>query len=308
MTRFEQQLKEVLSAHEVDYNPEHWDELEQRMDTMGKGSGNFYMGLMMGVVAVVGFSLGYMKLSSPADMDGNKVVEHYQIEKKQKISIPEKNNIEKVTEKINKTAENNAITIKESSTIEYQVLEYKENKVTDSDVEAEENTMQKTGLDGDVIVENTPESVDAIVVSEFKPEISLVDDNKDVPSQVIEDLEKDVDQNTRENESISSPAAIPGKEKLDLLAPTAFSPNGDGLNDVWIPPLLKVEDLDFQINIYNVKGVLVYSFSNRNNPWDGRNINENTYVQVGETFVWYAKVKDGKGEMQSLRGTITVAR
>ena len=64
-----------------------------------------------------------------------------------------------------------------------------------------------------------------------------------------------------------------GKEKIgvyyDLLMPGAFSPNGDGRNDVFrIPPSVPVSILQFAV--YNRWGQLVFITSNSSAGWDGR--------------------------------------
>lgn len=72
----------------------------------------------------------------------------------------------------------------------------------------------------------------------------------------------------------------------NLLAPTAFSPNGDGINDTWLPQALHNGDANFRVMIYNKAGVLVFESSDPNREWDGK-VN-GRIAQVGEVFVWKA--------------------
>ncbi len=53
-----------------------------------------------------------------------------------------------------------------------------------------------------------------------------------------------------------------------VYAPTAFTANGDGLNDSyqWVPVFVK----DFSIQIYNRYGECIFETKNKNEPWDGR--------------------------------------
>ena len=55
----------------------------------------------------------------------------------------------------------------------------------------------------------------------------------------------------------------------DIFIPTAFTPNGDGHNDVIRPILVGIKQLNF-FRIYNRWGQLVFSTSESNKGWDGR--------------------------------------
>ena len=52
-----------------------------------------------------------------------------------------------------------------------------------------------------------------------------------------------------------------------VVFPTAFSPNGDGLNDVFKP--IHGDVAEFKIVILNRLGVIVYRGNNINEGWDG---------------------------------------
>jgi gliding motility-associated-like protein len=87
----------------------------------------------------------------------------------------------------------------------------------------------------------------------------------------------------------------------NLLAPTGFSPNGDGHNDTWIPAALTVGDKDFTLTIYNISGNPVFTTSDKNHPWDGQNTN------VGDTFSWKVVIKEKNGEESKYQGLVTIA-
>ena len=72
----------------------------------------------------------------------------------------------------------------------------------------------------------------------------------------------------------------------NLLAPTAFSPNGDGINDTWMPQALLHGDVNFRVMIFSKSGNLVFESTSSDRPWDGM-INGKP-AQVGEVFVWKA--------------------
>ena len=56
--------------------------------------------------------------------------------------------------------------------------------------------------------------------------------------------------------------------------PTAFSPNGDGVNDVFRPVGMKFQNL-VEFRVYNRWGQRVYSFANPNDKWNGKLNNGN---------------------------------
>ena len=62
----------------------------------------------------------------------------------------------------------------------------------------------------------------------------------------------------------------PREYSKDVAVPNAFSPNGDGLNDMF-RPVLKLERAynTIEFNIYNRYGQLVHATANLNNGWDG---------------------------------------
>lgn len=91
------------------------------------------------------------------------------------------------------------------------------------------------------------------------------------------------------------------KSELDLLAPNAFSPDGDGLNDTWMPVVLQNGDYVFTLAIFDRAGNKVFSTADKNNSWNGGN------AKMGDTFLWKASVKDKNGDMIPCQGLITIA-
>lgn len=86
----------------------------------------------------------------------------------------------------------------------------------------------------------------------------------------------------------------------DLLAPTGFSPNGDGLNDTWVPVALLEGNKNFILTIFSQSGKMVYQTSDKNRPWDGAN------AKPGETYIWKVTLKENNGEESSYKGLITI--
>ncbi len=84
-------------------------------------------------------------------------------------------------------------------------------------------------------------------------------------------------------------------------APNTFTPNGDGINDVW-----EIKNLnDYPgciLEVYNPAGSLVFRSIGYGSPWDGRW--QGQPVPVG-TYYYVIDPKNGRPKM---KGYVTVLR
>jgi gliding motility-associated-like protein len=90
----------------------------------------------------------------------------------------------------------------------------------------------------------------------------------------------------------------------DIFVPTAFTPNGDGKNDVLRPKLIGIKELKY-FALYNRYGELIHKSANENQGWDGfiKGKAQNT-----GTFVWTAEVVDYLGRTIFRKGTSMLIR
>ena len=89
-----------------------------------------------------------------------------------------------------------------------------------------------------------------------------------------------------------------------VFVPTAFTPNGDGLNDYVRPIAVGISRFDY-FRIYNRWGQLVYSSTDTERGWDGRIGGKE---QGTATFVWVVKATDFTGKVFFDKGTVTLIR
>lgn len=89
----------------------------------------------------------------------------------------------------------------------------------------------------------------------------------------------------------------------DFTVPNVFTPNNDGVNDVFYVPALHADS--YTINIYNRWGQLEFTSNSPNISWDGRN---NAGVEVSDGVYYYiiksscgGNEHDKKGYLQLLR-------
>ena len=92
----------------------------------------------------------------------------------------------------------------------------------------------------------------------------------------------------------------------DLYIPNAFSPNNDGINDVWMAvsarPLTR-----FEIWIYNRWGELIYTSKDPLDFWDGSNADGDYYVANG-VYHYITEYGYGATNVKVKTGHISVLR
>lgn len=90
-------------------------------------------------------------------------------------------------------------------------------------------------------------------------------------------------------------------EVVRLVNPVnTFSPNGDGINDVWeVPELMNYPQAD--VSIYDRWGQRVYHSIGYKEPFDGAGLPTATYY-------WYIQVNDVKGRSDPYTGYVTLVR
>ena len=94
------------------------------------------------------------------------------------------------------------------------------------------------------------------------------------------------------------------KSEPDFLVPNAFTPNGDGLNDIIKPIPIGITTLHY-FRIYNRWGQMIFSTNEFNKGWDG-NIN-GTQQQSG-TYLYMTEGIDYLGNTIIRKGTIVLIR
>lgn len=102
------------------------------------------------------------------------------------------------------------------------------------------------------------------------------------------------------DKSISNNITI--EKPVKLILPTAFTPNGDGINPLFTISGKFVSKMS--IKIFDRWGVLVFS-SEKNEPWDGT---KGGKAMPESAYVWKAEVHDFAGNTFTKEGTILLLR
>jgi gliding motility-associated-like protein len=111
--------------------------------------------------------------------------------------------------------------------------------------------------------------------------------------------------------TVSTPAGCESKDTInirvfkgpEIYVPTAFTPNGDGLNDV--VTALPVGVTFQYLKIFDRWGKLVFETTDHRKGWDGKT---GSIVGSTGTYVWVTRGVEGSGKIYQKKGTLTLIR
>ena len=95
-------------------------------------------------------------------------------------------------------------------------------------------------------------------------------------------------------------------EDILFFAPNAFTPDGNELNQVWMPIISGIDIYDFELIIYNRWGEVIWENHDPSVGWDG------TYrglPMMNNTYIWTAVVKSPfQDDRRTFKGSFTILR
>ncbi|HET6990031.1 MAG TPA: gliding motility-associated C-terminal domain-containing protein, partial [Bacteroidia bacterium] len=94
-------------------------------------------------------------------------------------------------------------------------------------------------------------------------------------------------------------------QKPLVYVPNAFTPNGNGLNDLFQPSLGFVDIVDYKFDVFNRWGELIYETDDTSGGWDGRYKGHKCEPDV---YVWLLTFKTASGQFIDQKGTVTLLR
>ncbi len=121
-----------------------------------------------------------------------------------------------------------------------------------------------------------------------------------------------IEKDTKYILTVSTSAGCPSSDTIavkayqgpELYVPSAFTPNGDGLNDILrFVPVGMTDILYFRI--FNRYGQMVFSSTDPQKGWDGR---INGMEQASNSYVWMIAGKDYLGNIVKRKGVVTLIR
>lgn len=94
--------------------------------------------------------------------------------------------------------------------------------------------------------------------------------------------------------------------EFTLYIPDAFSPNGDGKNDVFAPKGMSLTDFDMYI--FDRWGTLIYHTNDINKGWNGTVNNKGSDVCQQDTYVYMITCEDIRNKPHSYIGKVTLVK
>jgi len=91
----------------------------------------------------------------------------------------------------------------------------------------------------------------------------------------------------------------------NIFVPNAFTPNGDGINEIFIPEITGARTYEFII--FSRWGNTVFQTNNTNEGWNGAQNNSGEILPLG-IYTYVINIKDLNGEFHTRTGTITMIR
>ena len=108
----------------------------------------------------------------------------------------------------------------------------------------------------------------------------------------------------KNDQGCSDTSDIVIKTLADVIFPNAFTPNGDGLNDIFLPILVKNLQ-QYHMIILNRWGIKVFESDDPSLGWNGSD--NGTSGEVG-AFLWILDYTVEGGTERTIKGSVTLLR
>jgi gliding motility-associated-like protein len=92
-----------------------------------------------------------------------------------------------------------------------------------------------------------------------------------------------------------------------IYIPNAFTPDGDNLNDYFLPVLTNIEPIEYNLSIFNKWGQIIFESSKLAVGWDGK-IQVSGENATNDTYFYQVQVNDANGEQITKRGFVSLLR
>ncbi|MDD3875986.1 MAG: PKD domain-containing protein [Bacteroidales bacterium] len=96
------------------------------------------------------------------------------------------------------------------------------------------------------------------------------------------------------------------KEISTLYIPNAFSPGGDGVNDIFLPVGQGLDNDDYHLMIFNRWGELVFETNDANLGWDGKTMQGNKAYEG--VYTWLLYYREYQNYQEKRTGSVTLLR
>ena len=95
--------------------------------------------------------------------------------------------------------------------------------------------------------------------------------------------------------------------EYEFYAPNAFTPNGDGINEIFQPLGTGVSESDYEFYIFDRWGSEIFKSTKWGEGWDGK-VKGGKYIAQEGTYVWLVRVYDISRDLHEYRGKVTLIK
>ncbi len=106
-------------------------------------------------------------------------------------------------------------------------------------------------------------------------------------------------------DTIQQPIIV--KSDYIIYIPNTFTPNGDGINDLFLPKGTNLDIEDYAFYIFDRWGNLIFETNDTSRGWDGK-ANEGREIAQVDTYIWKISMKDNVGVNHKYLGHVTLLR
>jgi gliding motility-associated-like protein len=97
------------------------------------------------------------------------------------------------------------------------------------------------------------------------------------------------------------------KGMFTFYAPNSFTPNGDNVNEIFLPTGSSWDSENYELLIFDRWGNEAFSTKDMNEGWNGKTKGGKEIAQI-DTYVWKVKLRDAYGNAHSFHGIVNVIR
>jgi gliding motility-associated-like protein len=98
------------------------------------------------------------------------------------------------------------------------------------------------------------------------------------------------------------------RDDIDIYIPNTFTPDGDGINDVWLIKGKGFTDLNYKMLVFNRWGDIVFESTDPEEAWTGGFQNGDYFVQDGLYF-YLAEIQDVENDVKyKYEGHVLIVR
>jgi gliding motility-associated-like protein len=95
--------------------------------------------------------------------------------------------------------------------------------------------------------------------------------------------------------------------EITIYVPNAFTPNANGMNDIFLPAGTGISESGYRLMIFDRWGNLVFETTDLHQGWDGRIKGQSDIAQM-DTYVWKLKAVDVTGVEHDMIGHVNLIR